>query len=108
MVLDASDHLDLKKARRALDTGTARLLTEAELATLTPGCEVGALPAAGPLFGLPTYADYAVRDDPQISFNAGTHRHSVRVDRATWERACGVKYLDLAEDVDARPAWMRS
>jgi hypothetical protein len=48
-----------------------------------------------------------VRDDPEISFNAGSHRLSARVERARWERACNVIYADLAEDADAGPAWAR-
>ena len=108
IVLDATDQLDLHLARRALGASHVRLVTEAELASLAPGCEVGALPAVGSLFGLPTYADYAVRDDPEISFNAGSHRFTVRVDRAQWESATGVSYGDLAEDSDRRPAWSRS
>jgi prolyl-tRNA editing enzyme YbaK/EbsC (Cys-tRNA(Pro) deacylase) len=54
------------------------------------------------------FADYAVREDPDISFNAGGHRFSVRVERAGWERACGLVYADLAADSDTRPAWARS
>jgi Ala-tRNA(Pro) deacylase len=108
VVLDATDHLDLRKARRVLEAGHVRLLTEAELGALTPGCEVGAVPAAGALYGLPMYADHAVRDDPRISFKAGSHRYTVRVDRAAWERASAVVYADLAEDSDRRPAWSRS
>jgi Ala-tRNA(Pro) deacylase len=108
VVVDATDHLDLRKARRAIGGGEVRLLTEAEMTALAPGCQAGAIPAVGSLFGLPTYADYAVRDDPDISFNAGSHRFSVRVERATWERACGVVYADLATESDSRPAWARS
>jgi Ala-tRNA(Pro) deacylase len=108
IVLDATDHLDLHKARRVLGTGDARLLTEAELSAVAPDCEVGAMPAVGSLFGLASYADYAVRDDPEISFNAGSHRFSVRVDRSSWERACDVTYADLAVQDDSRPAWARS
>jgi Ala-tRNA(Pro) deacylase len=107
-VLDATDHLDLHKARRTVGASDVRLLTEAGLAALAPGCEVGAIPAVGALFGLTTYADYAVREDPAISFNAGSHRFSARVDRAGWERACGVVYGDLAAESDSRPAWARS
>ena len=67
----------------------------------------GAMPAVGTLLGLPMYVDFAVQDDPEISFNAGTHRYSVRVDRAEWERAAQVHYADLAVQVDARPVWAR-
>lgn len=108
VVLDATDHLDLGKTRRTLGVSEVRLLNEAELTALAPGCEAGAMPAVGSLFGLPTYADYAVRDDPDISFNAGSHRFSVRVERAGWDRACGPTYADLASDSDIRPAWARS
>ncbi len=107
VVLDATDQVDLHKARQVLGAGDVRLLTEPELTALAPGCEAGAIPAVGSLFGLTMYADYAVRDDPEVSFNAGSHRFSARVDRAGWERACGVVYADLAADADSGPAWAR-
>jgi Ala-tRNA(Pro) deacylase len=108
IVLDATDHLDLRKARRVLGADDLRLLTEPELRALAPDCELGAIPAVGALFGLAMYADYAVRDDAEVSFNAGSHRFSARVERVPWERACSVTYADLAEAADGRPAWARS
>jgi Ala-tRNA(Pro) deacylase len=108
IVLDATDHLDIRKARRVLGNGEVRLLSEPDLAAMAPGCDVGAMPAVGVLFGLPTFADYAVRDDAEISFNAGSHSVSVRVERASWERACNVVYADLAAEDDADPVWAQS
>lgn len=108
VVLDATDHVDLFKARAALGATEVRLLSEHELTALAPDCEVGAIPAVGNLFGLRTFADFAVRDDQDISFNAGSHRFSARVERTTWERADGVVYADLASESDTRPAWSRS
>jgi len=106
-VLDAPDRVDLDKARDVLGGRSVRLLTERELNELTPDYAAGAMPAVGTLLGLPMYVDFAVQDDPEISFNAGTHRYSVRVDRAEWERAAQVHYADLAVQVDARPVWAR-
>lgn len=108
LVIDATDHVDLRKAREALLADDVKLLTEAELTALAPDCEAGAMPAVGALFDLPMVADLAIRDDAAVSFNAGTHRCAVRVDRVAWERATGVRYADLAEASDARPAWARS
>ena len=105
IVLDADDRLDLAKAAHTLEARHVRLLSEEEFAALTPGCMVGAVPAVGDLFGLPMAADLAIRDREEISFNAGTHRHSVRVDRSAWERATAVAYADLAADDPDRPAW---
>jgi Ala-tRNA(Pro) deacylase len=107
VVLDATDHLDLGKVCHVLGARDVRLLTEPQLIALAPDCEVGAIPAVGALFGLTTYADRAVREDPEISFDAGSHRFSVRVERARWERGCGVVYADLAQTVDAGPVWAR-
>jgi Ala-tRNA(Pro) deacylase len=108
VILDSTDHVDLAKARAALEAADVRLLTEAELAALAPDCEVGAIPAVGSLFGIRTVADFAVRDDAEISFNAGTHRFSARVERPTWERADNVVYADIALEREMRPAWSRS
>jgi Ala-tRNA(Pro) deacylase len=107
VVLDATDQVDLRKARLALGVSDVRLLNEPELTAMAPGCEVGAIPAVGSLFGLTTYADYAVRDDAEISFSAGSHRFSARVDRAGWEHADRVVYADLAAEADGGPTWAR-
>jgi Ala-tRNA(Pro) deacylase len=107
VVLDAPDHLDLRKARGVLEAHDVRLLSEEELADLAPGCEKGALPAVGALFDVPLYADRAIAEASEISFNAGSHRHAVRVDRSAWEGAAGVMYADLAEVRDVRPVWDR-
>lgn len=107
LVLEASDRLDFDRARQATAARDVRLLDEAELAELAPNCEVGALPPVGTLYDLPTIADHRLREDPEISFNAGSHRFAVRVDRAAWEQACSVVYADLAADRDAGPAWAR-
>jgi Ala-tRNA(Pro) deacylase len=108
LVLDATDRVDLRKAREALLADDVRLLSEAELTALAPDCDAGAIPAVGALFDLAMVADLAVRDDAAVSFNAGTHTCAVRVDRAQWERATGVTYADLAGESDGRPAWARS
>jgi Ala-tRNA(Pro) deacylase len=108
MVVDAVDHLDLEKAAAALEGGHVRLVAEEEIARAAPGCEVGAMPAIGRLFDLPTYADHAIARATEISFNAGSHRIAIRVDRAAWERAVGVTYHDLAARTWREPAWYRS
>jgi Ala-tRNA(Pro) deacylase len=108
VVVDATDQVDLVKARHVLGTGHVRLLSEAEMQELAPDCPPGTIPPVGALFGVTVYADHAVRDDPEIVFHAGSHRHTVHVDRAEWERAAGVVYGDLAVEREATPAWARS
>lgn len=106
IVVDAVDHVDLAKARQVLGSADVRILTEAELVALAPECDPGTIPPVPTLLSIPVYADFAVRDDPMISFAAGSHRYTVHVDRAAFERAAGLAYADLAQDRDI-PAWAR-
>ena len=108
VVLDADDRLDLLKARGVLGAAHVRLMTEGELAESCPGCDVGATPAVGAVFGLPMHVDEAIRDVPVLTFHAGSHRYTVHVDRQAWERALGITYAALAEHRELEPAWMRS
>lgn len=107
IVVEATDQVDLHKARVVLGSKKLRLLTEPELAAIAPGCEVGAMPAVGLLYDLPMMADDAIRRVNELSFNAGSHRVSVRMDRAGWEHAAGVMYADLAQDPDTTHVWGR-
>lgn len=106
LLVDADDHVDLAKARQALGARDVRVLSEAEFAALAPDCEPGTVPPVPDLAGVAVYADYAVRETPEIAFHAGSHRYTVHVDRGAWERAAGVSYADLAQAGD-RPAWGR-
>ncbi len=108
VVLDAMDHVSLRKVGRALNASHARLMTEPELAEACPGCDVGATPPVGELFGLPTYVDESIRNVPFLTFHAGSHIQAVRVERKAWERALDVQYADLVERPYREPAWMNS
>ncbi len=106
LLVDAVDRVDLVKTRRLLGATDVRILTEAEFAALAPDCEPGTIPPVPDLFGVPVYADFALREVPEIAFHAGSHRFTVHVDRVAWERAAGVAWADLARN-DGEPAWAR-
>jgi Ala-tRNA(Pro) deacylase len=107
IVVDATDHVDLGKVAERLGVSRARLLTEGELVDFAPGCDVGTMPPIGELFAVDVLADIAVREDPEITFHAGSHHFTVHVDRTGWERATRVTYADLADSRDRQPAWAR-
>jgi Ala-tRNA(Pro) deacylase len=54
-----------------------RVADEDELHRLFPGCEVGAMPPFGPLYGQTVYVDAALALERDIVFNAGTHREAI-------------------------------
>jgi prolyl-tRNA editing enzyme YbaK/EbsC (Cys-tRNA(Pro) deacylase) len=94
IVLDAVDVLDLGTVHEIVGERIRRL-AEAELTAACPDWEVGTVPPIPELCGAPVYADEAVRAAPMISFNAGSHRVAVRVDRAAWESAAQIVYADV-------------
>jgi Ala-tRNA(Pro) deacylase len=87
-VLPAPYHVDLKKLSSMLHKA-ARLATEQEFAELFPDCELGAMPPFGNMYKLDVIVDKSLADDPEIVFNAGTHREAIRMRYADYARLAG-------------------
>jgi Ala-tRNA(Pro) deacylase len=76
----AGDHkISLDAARSSLGASRVRLATEDEFTSRFPGCEIGALPPFGNLFGIQVIVDPALGKDKNIYFNAGNHVQTVRL-----------------------------
>jgi Ala-tRNA(Pro) deacylase len=78
-VLPASRHVDLHKLASAAGAENVCLASEQEFEALFPGCETGAMPPFGNLYGMVTYVDVMLKEDDEISFNAGTHAQVIRL-----------------------------
>jgi Ala-tRNA(Pro) deacylase len=92
IVVDAPDHVDFEQTARFLGTEWVTLLSEHEMEALLPECEAGTIPPIPELARVPVYADEGLRGEDSVSFHAGSHRTAVRVARAAWEQAAGVRY----------------
>jgi Ala-tRNA(Pro) deacylase len=84
-VLPADRKLDSKKAREAHGVKGLRFATKEEIEQLT-GLQPGSIPPFGSLFGLKTYCDPALGENPSINFNAGDHAISVQMSYADFVR----------------------
>ena len=91
VVLPSHYHVALDNLRDAIGAKDVRLATEAEFAECFPGCQVGAIPPFGHLFGMPLYMDantltggYA--PDEEIAFSAGSHSELIRMKFSEFER----------------------
>ncbi len=85
-VLPASHKLDFGKFREAIGTKAIELAAEVDFADMFPGCEVGAMPPFGILYGMKTYVAEKLADDNEIVFNAGNHKELLRLSYADFER----------------------
>lgn len=78
-VLPASYQVDLALLKAAAGAKTIGLAGEKEFKDRFPGCETGAMPPFGNLYGMPVYADESLAKDKEIAFNAGSHNELIRL-----------------------------
>lgn len=96
LVLPAPHRVDLEKVKRGLGATTARLAREDEFAKLFPDCDLGAMPPFGNLYGIPVYVDRTLTHDPKIVFNAGSHRETMTIAYADFERVVRPEVIEFA------------
>ena len=77
--LPAGYLIDMLQLRETLDAKSVDIADEKELEKLCRGCETGAEPPIGKMYGLPTLMDSSLEDEDEILFQAGTHRDAVRM-----------------------------
>ena len=85
-VLPASFKVDFEMLKATSGAGEVELATEAEFRDRFPGCEVGAMPPFGNLFGMKTYVAEPLTEDEQIAFNAGSHTELIQLRFSDFER----------------------
>jgi Ala-tRNA(Pro) deacylase len=94
-VVPASDRVVFDRLKEAAGARTAELATEQEFRDLCPGCEVGAMPPFGNLFGMDVFVDQALAEDVEIAFSAGSHSEMVRLPFADFQRLVNPKVAKL-------------
>jgi len=79
LVLPASHRIDFPKLKKALCAKDARLAKEEEFSNLFPDCDTGAMPPFGNMYSVPVYVDRSLTEDPEIVFQAGSHRDTLKI-----------------------------
>ena len=88
VVLPADRRLDLVELQRQLKRNL-QLASEYELGNLFNDCEIGALPALGPAYGLETLVDDTIAEQSEIYFEAGDHEQLIHVSAEVFEALMG-------------------
>jgi Ala-tRNA(Pro) deacylase len=86
IVLPADRKLAGKLARKELGIKSLRFASREEVEQLT-GLAPGSIPPFGSLFGLPTFCDQHLAEQPRINFNAGDHAISISMTYADYVAA---------------------
>ena len=98
-VLPASRHIDVEVLGELSCAVRIEMAHESDFRGCFPGCETGAMPPFGNLFGLPVYVDRELTADEFIAFNAGTHTELLQMHYDDFERLVQPRIFDFAARV---------
>lgn len=97
-VLPASEKLDLARLKEAAGAKHVYLAPEDEFDKWFPGCEPGAMPPFGNLYGMAVYASRSLAADEEIAFNAGSHAEVLKIKYKDYERVVQPVVAKLAAE----------
>lgn len=97
VVLPASQRVDLLRLKEAIGAQKVELADEQTFGDSFPGCEVGAMPPFGNLYGMNVYVARSLAYDDQIAFNAGTHTELIQLAYEDFEDLVHPAVGDFAE-----------
>lgn len=103
-VLPGPSHVDLAQLKKATGAREVSLAGEADFKDKFPGCETGAMPPFGILYGIEVLADDSLSRQEQIAFNAGTHQELVRMAYADFARLAKPRVLKFASGLASQSA----
>lgn len=95
-VLPASFRINFSLLKEAAGAGRAELAREDEFSHIFPGCEVGAMPPFGNLYGVEVYVAESLKEDEWIAFNAGNHVELIRMAYSDFERLVKPKVVKFS------------
>jgi Ala-tRNA(Pro) deacylase len=94
-VVPATGRVVFDLLKSASGATSAELAGEQEFKDLCPGCELGAMPPFGNLFGMDVYVDARLAEDAEIAFNAGSFTEMVKLPFADFQRLVKPKVAKL-------------
>ena len=92
-VLPASYRVDLNRLKEAAGANAIDMATEQDFKEAFPGCEVGAMPPFGNLYGMEVFTAASLAEDENIAFNAGSHTELVQLSYKDFERLAKPKVV---------------
>ncbi len=93
VVLPASYKLDFNMLAESLGVRKVSLAAEREFKDIFDGCETGAMPPFGNLYGMDVYFAESLIDDEEIAFNSGNHTELIKLGIDDFDRLVHPKVI---------------
>lgn len=85
-VLPANRKIVLQDLREVTGSDEVKFAAEEEFQQRFPGCENGAMPPFGNLYGMEVYVAEGLTENDDMAFNAGSHTEVIRMAYKDFER----------------------
>ncbi|HTL59109.1 MAG TPA: YbaK/EbsC family protein [Candidatus Limnocylindrales bacterium] len=95
VVLPANRKIVLQELREVTGSDQVKFASEEEFRERFPGCETGAMPPFGNLYGMDVYIAEGLANQDEIAFNAGSHTEVIRMAYSDFERLVRPKVLSF-------------
>ena len=102
LVLAAPDHVDYERVQLYLGAEHVERARENDFKRWFPDCEIGAMPPFGNLYNVPVYLDRELSEQSHLTFQAGSHRDTLRIATSDYIRLVAPKVTRFA--ITAEPA----
>ena len=99
-VIPAHHKVKLGWVKDILNVKHVGLADENTMEKLFPDCEVGAMPPIGPLYNMKVIVSEELAGNPDIIFNACTHRHCVKMAYKDFENAVNPTVAEISDIAD--------
>ncbi len=95
-VLPAYCKINFELLQEATGANNVELSSEQEFKDMFPGCEIGAMPPFGNLYGMEVLVDESLCEDEEIAFNAGSHTELIRLPYKDFEKLVKPKLVKFS------------
>ena len=94
-VLPANRKIILQDLREVTGCDEVKFASEEEFREKFPGCETGAMPPFGNLYGMEVYVAESLTGNEEIAFNAGSHTEVIKLAFRDFERLVRPKVVNF-------------
>ena len=98
-VLPAPDKVNLKLLRQVLGVRNVIFADENDFQDHFPGCEVGAMPPFGNLYGIRVILAQTLSGATTISFNSGVHTEIIQMDYDQYIKLVSPEIMDFTRHI---------
>lgn len=94
-VLPSDRQVHVRRIRKATGAHRVEIAKENEFRDLFPGCETGAMPPFGNLYGMDVLVDDHLMEDEEIAFNAESHTQLMKLRYRDFERLTQPRMMSM-------------